>query len=71
MTALCQPIRAIKFHLHKWGRVLKTPAPWRPAQWTSRPDARDRLLPYALTPSMARKPEPKSTRHEEGPHGGN
>lgn len=48
---LRRPTSAVSCDLHKWGRVLKTPAPWRPAQLDTRPDARDRLLPDALTPS--------------------
>lgn len=43
IVTLNDPHHGVRSGRHKWGRVLATPAPWRPAQWTPRPDARDRL----------------------------
>jgi hypothetical protein len=69
--ALQRPNSAVICDLHKWGRVLKTPAPWRPAQLEP---GRTRGTGYCRTPSrlrrMARKPEPETTTGGE-PHGGN
>jgi hypothetical protein len=44
---LRRPVAAVMSEQHKWGRVLKTPAPWRPAQLAP---GRTRGKGYCRTP---------------------